>query len=194
MIDTTLHEWEKMIQGIEYDSSDEYLVFLRKKARTIIHRYNQSEEDPDFRRGLLEELCQRPVDKNVFIEPPFHCDYGVNISFGKNFYANFNCVILDCAKVNIGDNTLFGPGTQIYAASHPLDPTMRLNHIEISKPVTIGDNVWIGGGTIVLPGVTIGKNTVIGAGSVVTKDIPDNVVAVGNPCQVIRTLDPEYLH
>lgn len=191
MTETPLSEWDKMILGLEYDSSDEELVSKRKDARNILNIYNRSEEDSGTRKGLLEELCKSTIEGDIFIEPPFHCDYGVNISFGKNFYANFDCIILDCARVSIGDNTLFGPGTHVYSASHPLDPTLRQNHREIAKPVTIGDNVWVGGGAIILPGVTIGQNTVIGAGSVVTKSLPENVVAVGNPCHVIKILDSD---
>ncbi|MDD1729995.1 MAG: sugar O-acetyltransferase [Methanospirillum sp.] len=186
-----MSEWNKMIEGVEYDSSDEYLVSVRKRARKIFQRYNRTEEDPKVRRRLLEKLIKQPVDKTVFIEPPFFCDYGVNITFGKNFYANFNCVILDCGRVQIGKNTLLGPGVQIYTATHPVNPSARRSHLESAYPVTIGDNVWIGGGSIILPGVTIGNNSVIGAGSVVTKDIPDDVVAVGNPCRVIRTITPD---
>ncbi|WP_319580743.1 sugar O-acetyltransferase [uncultured Methanospirillum sp.] len=135
------------------------------------------------------KLVKQPVDKTIIIETPFYCDYGVNITFGKNFYANFNCVILDCARVQIGENTLLGPGVQIYTATHPVNPSTRRSHVECAYPVTIGDNVWIGGGSIILPGVTIRNNSVIGAGSVVTKDIPDDVVAVGNPCRVMRSIN-----
>ena len=184
----TMNEWNKMIQGIEYDSSDDFLVSLRRKTRRIIKKYNRSDEDPKTRRRLLEKLVQHPVEKTVIIEPPFYCDYGINISVGKNFYANFNCVILDCASVQIGDNTLLGPGTQIYTAYHPVNPSARRSHFECAQPVKIGDNVWIGGGAIILPGVKIGNNTVIGAGSVVTKDIPPDVIAAGNPCRIMKAV------
>jgi maltose O-acetyltransferase len=124
----------------------------------------------------------------VEIEPPFYCDYGKNIYAGNRFYANYGCVILDCNRVTIGDDVLFGPYVQVYAASHPVDPVARRTRRELSAPVTIGHNVWIGGGVIILPGVTIGSGTTIGAGSVVTGDIPGNVVAAGNPCTVKKEL------
>lgn len=131
-----------------------------------------------------------PQSQGAYLEPPFRCDYGANITLGKNFYANFNCVVLDVAPVVIGDNVLFAPNVQIYTAGHPLDVKSRVEEgIEFGTPITIGNNVWLGGGVIVCPGVTIGDNSVIGAGSVVTKDVPANVVAAGNPCRVIRTLD-----
>ena len=122
-------------------------------------------------------------------KPPFYCDYGYNIKIGDVFFANFGCVILDVNRVEIGDNVLIGPNVQIYTATHPVDPAERLSLLETSKPIRIGNNVWIGGGSILCPGIRIGNNSSIGAGSVVTKDIPDNVVAVGNPCRVIREIE-----
>lgn len=136
------------------------------------------------------DRCLIPGNDNAYLEPPFRCDYGSNIKVGKNFYTNFNCVILDVNTVTIGDNVLFAPNVQIYTAGHPLDVKGRVEDaIEFGYPITIGDNVWLGGGVIVCPGVNIGENTVIGAGSVVTKDIPANVVAAGNPCRVIRAIE-----
>jgi maltose O-acetyltransferase len=135
----------------------------------------------------LKELFGK-IGGAIEVEPPFHCDYGTNIFVGKNFYMNFGCVILDCAEVHIGDNVLCGPYTQIYTAHHPTDPRARLTRLELAHPVSIGNNVWIGGGVIICPGVTIGDNTTIGAGSVVTKDLPGNVIATGNPCRIIRRL------
>lgn len=127
----------------------------------------------------------------VYFEPPFHCEYGFHITVGEHFYANTGCVMLDVGKITIGKNVMFGPNVSIYTAGHPIHPESRNSGYEYGIPVTIGDNVWIGGDCVVLPGVTIGSNTVIGAGSVVTKDIPDNVCAAGNPCKVIRSITEE---
>ncbi len=135
--------------------------------------------------ALLGELLGRLGD-DAWIEPPFHCDYGWNVSLGAGAYLNFGCVILDCNPVRIGANVLLGPYVQVYAAFHPTDPALRRTGRELAAPVTIGDNAWIGGGAIICPGVTIGEHTTIGAGSVVTRDIPAGVVAVGNPCRVLR--------
>lgn len=129
--------------------------------------------------------------KNVYFEPPFHCEYGTHIELGENFYANTGFVVLDVGKVTIGKNALFGPNVSIYTAGHPIHPDSRNSGYEYGIPVTIGDNVWIGGSCVILPGVTIGSNVVIGAGSVVTKDLPDNVCAARNPCKVIRTITEE---
>ncbi len=181
-------EKEKMLAGELYLASDKELTGLRTRARQMTRAYNSTREDErDVRRALLNRLLGKmpPV---IEIEPPFRCDYGVNILIGENFFANFGCVILDCGKVEIGDNVLFGPNVQIYAAHHPLDVETRLTMAELGSNIKIGNNVWLGGNVIVLPGVTIGDGTTIGAGSVVTKDIPANVVAAGNPCRVIREL------
>jgi len=135
--------------------------------------------------GLLGK-CDNPA-----INPPFYCDYGKHIEVGKNFFANYNCTIIDVAKVTIGDNCFFAPNVAVYTAGHPVYPTTRNSHYEYGKPVTIGDNCWIGGNVVICPGVTIGSNVVIGAGAVVTKDIPDWSIAAGNPCRVIRTITEE---
>jgi maltose O-acetyltransferase len=181
---------QKMIAEENYDSSDPQLVKMRRDARIILKQYNNSDEDEDHRRKLLAQLLgdENLVHSGIKIEPPFFCDYGTNIKVGKNFYMNFDCVILDCAQVEIGDNVLCGPKVQIYTPGHPLDSVERSRGVEFAKGITIGSNVWIGGGAIICPGVKIGDNTVIGAGSVVTKDIPSDVVAVGNPCKVIKYL------
>ena len=142
------------------------------------------------RNAILRRLFGR-IGEKFFVEPPFRCDYGSNIAVGENFYANYDCVVLDCAVVTIGDNVLFGPGVHIYTAGHPAHPEPRNAGIEYAMPVTIGNNVWLGGGVIVTPGVTIGENAVIGAGSVVTRDVPPSAIAAGNPCRALRTITDE---
>jgi maltose O-acetyltransferase len=172
-----------MLAGELYDASDPELTAARARARELLARFNVR---PD--RSLLEELLAS-VGAEALIEPPFHCDYGFNISVGERFYANVNCVFLDCAPISIGDRVLFGPAVQLYAATHPVDAETRRRGLEHALPITIGDDVWIGGGAIVLPGVTIGDRAVIGAGSVVAKDVAADVVAVGNPCRPLRELE-----
>lgn len=182
-------EKEKMLAGELYLASDPELVQLRERARQMTRAYNSTtEKEVDVRRAVLNRLLGK-MSPVIHIEPPFRCDYGINIFVGDNFYANFGVVILDCATVTIGNDVKFGPNVQIYTAHHPLDPQIRTSGPELANSITIGDRVWIGGGAIVLPGVTIGENSVIGAGSVVTRDVPANVVAAGNPCRVIRTLE-----
>ncbi|WP_145119514.1 sugar O-acetyltransferase [Rosistilla oblonga] len=178
-------EREKMLAGALYDALDPELVADRERARDLCHDLNASRErDQELRRRLLTELLGSGGD-SVWIQPPFYCDYGSNIRLGQRVYFNFNCVVLDVRAVEIGDFSFFGPGVQIYTASHPLEAKLRRTQ-EFGKPVSIGSDVWVGGGAIILPGVTIGSRTVIGAGSVVTKDIPEGVLAAGNPCRVIR--------
>lgn len=186
---TDRSEREKMVAGELYDAMDPELKAGRLRARRLTRRYNQSTEEEDaLRLSLLRELVGGMGDF-AFIEPPFHCDYGANISLGENFYMNFGGVILDCNTVRIGANVQCGPSVQLLAALHTLSAQERVAGPEFSAPITIGDNVWLGGGVIVCPGVTIGANTTIGAGSVVTRDIPANVFAAGNPCRVIRELE-----
>lgn len=181
-------EREKMLAGELYLASDEALVAARLRARRLTREFNAtSEAEAEKRLEILRELLGK-VGPRVEIEPPFRCDYGDHIHIGDNFYANFGCVILDCARVEIGANVLLAPNVQIYAATHPTDAAERLTLKELAAPVSIGDNVWIGGGAIICPGVSIGANTTIGAGSVVTKDIPPNVIAAGNPCRILREL------
>lgn len=182
------NEKEKMLAGELYIAADLQLANERKQARRLTRNYNNTtEEETEKRRQILTELFAK-VGQNIEIEPPFYCDYGSNIYVGDKFYMNFGCVILDCNKVEIGDNVLCAPYVQIYTAYHPTSPEIRLSGQELAAPVKIGNNVWIGGGAIICPGVTIGDNSTIGAGSVVTKDIPENVIAVGNPCRIIRHL------
>ena len=176
---------EKMLAGELYDPLDAELVAARDRARNLCQDLNATREaDQAQRRRILSELFGAGGD-DVWIQPPFFCDYGSNIWLGRKCFFNFNCVILDVCTVRIGDHALFGPGVQIYAATHPMDHELRRTQ-EFGKPVEIGSDVWVGGGAIVCPGVTIGSRTIIGAGSVVTRDIPKDVFAAGNPCRVIR--------
>lgn len=167
--------------------SDETVMEEQKKTRKILRELNTADPS-DFER--IGEIVEQLLGKShkAFINPPFYCDYGFHIEVGENFFANYNCTIIDVAKVKIGDNCQLAPTVSIYTAGHPVHPDSRNSLYEYGIGVTIGDNVWIGGNTVILPGVHIGSNTVIGAGSVVTKDIPDWVIAAGNPCRVIRKI------
>ena len=177
-----------MLAGEFYRCYDDELVAERKRAREITRLYNNTTDDEaDYRAELLKKLFGK-IGENSFVEPTLKCDYGYNITVGDWFYANFDCVILDVCSVTIGDHVLFAPRVCLYTATHPVDVATRNLGLEFGKPIVIGDNVWLGGGAIVLPGVTIGDNTVIGAGSVVTKNIPEGVVAAGNPCRIIREI------
>ena len=181
-------EREKMLAGEWYVSADPELVAARVRARQLVQRYNGTAPDliaRHVRREILE-LLLGACGANVTIEPPFHCDYGENITLGDEVFMNFQCVLLDCAAITIGAQAQLGPAVQLYTATHPMDAAERASGIEAAHPITIGARAWIGGGTIVLPGVTIGADTVVGAGSVVTRDLPAGVVAVGNPCRVLR--------
>ncbi len=181
-------EKEKMLASEYYLAMDEELSNERLAARQAVHNYNCTPpEQFKERANILKDLLGT-YHKSAFIEPVFRCDYGYNIHVGKAFYANFGCVMLDVCPIKIGAYVKFGPNVQLYTAGHPIDPEERATFKEFGKPITIGDKVWIGGGSIVLPGVTIGEGTTIGAGSVVTKPIPARVVAAGNPCRVIREL------
>ncbi|MCW8336048.1 sugar O-acetyltransferase [Vibrio paucivorans] len=183
-------EKQKMLAGEPYNAWDEQLVAERVACREVMQKLNNSLPNTPEWRSAIDALIPNAPD--AYLEPPFRCDYGSNIKLGKNFYANFNCVVLDVGEVTIGDNVMFAPNVQIYAAGHPLDVKGRVfENVEFGKSISIGDNVWLGGGVIVCPGVSIGENTVIGAGSVVTKDIPANVLAAGNPCKVIKPIEQE---
>jgi maltose O-acetyltransferase len=181
-------EREKMLAGDLYLASDPELVELRRRAREVTSVYNRTSQDElSTREQLLRSLLGRCGSK-VWVEPPFYCDYGVNTYLADGVYLNFNCIFLDCATIDIGENTKLGPSVQMYAAYHPVLAVERIAGPELASPIKIGKNCWIGGGTIVCPGVSVGDNTTIGAGSVVVRDIPANVVAVGNPCRVVRSL------
>ncbi len=181
-------EKAKMLAGELYLASDPVLRQERARARALTRRYNATAEDEtELRSQILGELFGS-LGPGVEIEPPFHCDYGYNISAGANLYMNFGCVVLDCCPVHIGENVLAGPYVQMCGAYHPLDPQLRLTGRELAGPIVIGNNVWIGAGAIIGANVTIGDNSVIGAGSIVIRDIPPDVLAAGNPCRVIRPL------
>jgi maltose O-acetyltransferase len=180
-------EREKMLAGELYDPLDPELVAGRVRARDLCQALNATRErDEEMRRGILIDLFGAGGG-DVWMQPPFYCDYGTNIYLGKRVFFNFNCVVLDVCAVRVGDFTLFGPAVQIYTATHPLEAELRRTR-EFAKPVTIGSDVWVGGAAVICPGVAIGSRSVIGAGSVVTRDVPDDVFAAGNPCRVIRSL------
>jgi len=181
-------EREKMLAGQLYDPFDPELVAARRRARALCQKLNaSSDKDEALRRHLCQKIFGAGGD-TVWMQPPFFCDYGINIELGQRVFFNFNCIILDVCKVEIGDFTMFGPGAQVLTPMHPLDATLRRKE-EYGKPVKIGADVWVGAGALILPGVTIGSKTVIGAGSVVSRDIPDRVFAAGNPCRVIRAIE-----
>lgn len=184
-------EKEKMLKGMIYDANyDPALIAERMECKELCRDYNDLRpKDKEGRETLLRRIFGN-IKGGILVEQPFYCDYGYNISVGENFYANFNLVILDEAPVTFGDNVFIAPNCGFYTAGHPVDAVERRKGLEFAKPITVGDDVWIGAGVSVLPGVTIGDNCVIGAGSVVTKDIPANSVAVGNPCKKIKSIIP----
>lgn len=185
------NEKEKMIDGEMYDPIDDTLTKDRIRTRLLIKQLNESREDePAVRRSILKELFPNATD-DLWLQPPFYCDYGYNLYIGERVFFNFDCTVLDVAPVTIGSRSMFGPNVQIYTATHPLNAKERASGREYAKPITIGEDVWVGGSAVICPGVTIGDRSVIGAGSVVTKDIPADVFAAGNPCRVIRTIENE---
>ena len=183
-----MNQKERMLAGLPYKAWLDGLEEERELCKQKVYEFNLL---PPKERGripaLLKELLGKTGD-SLWVEPPFHCDYGWNIEVGENFFANYNLTILDVGKVTIGKNVMIAPNVSIYTAGHPVHPDSRNSGYEYGIPITIGDNVWIGGSVVILPGVTIGNNAVIGAGSVVTKGIPDNAIAAGSPCKVIRTV------
>jgi maltose O-acetyltransferase len=182
-------EKEKMLAGEIYFAVDPQLLEELADAREVIHDYNLLRPSENQKKlELLKGLLGHIGDDSIIINQPFRCDYGKQISVGKRFFANFNFTVLDEARVTIGDDCFIGPNVSIYTACHSTDPVERNTRQEWAKPVTIGNNVWIGGSVTILPGVTIGDNVTIGAGSVVTKNIPSNCVAAGNPCKVIKSI------
>ena len=182
-------EKEKMLSGELYNALDQQLSDERLKTRLLIKALNDTREDEVIeRRKILQELIP-DAGAELWLQPPFYCDYGSNIKTGEKVFFNFNCVVLDVMQVTIGSRTMFGPNVQIYTATHPINYKERASGLEYAKPISIGEDVWVGGSAVICPGVTIGNRTIIGAGSVVTKDIPDDVFAAGNPCRVIRKLE-----
>lgn len=184
-------EKEKMLLGMYYKASDKDLTEERNTARSLSAEYNSTAPtELERREDILKKLFKK-CGRNIYIEPPFYCDYGSNIALGDNVYINFDCIILDVCNVSIGNNVFIAPRVSIFAAAHPIDADIRNSILEFGSPVHIGNSVWIGGNTVINPGVSIGDGSIIGSGSVVTKDIPPNVIACGNPCRVIRQISDE---
>ena len=182
-------EKEKRARGELYDANyDKELLKEMEKTKELCYEYNNLRPTEIEKKDELIKKILGKTGKNIRIEPNFYCDYGYNIFVGDNFYMNYNCVILDGAKVEFGDNVFIGPNCGFYTAGHPIEIDLRNKGLEYAKPIKVGDNVWFGGNVVVLPGVTIGNNVTIGAGSVVTKDIPDNSIAYGNPCKKVRDI------
>ncbi|PVY37910.1 sugar O-acetyltransferase [Pontibacter virosus] len=182
-------EKEKMLAGELYDPLDKQISDERLQTRLLLKELNDSREDQVEERSRILKALIPNAGEGLWLQPPFYCDYGYNMIVGDRVFFNFNCVVLDVMEVRIGSRTLFGPNVQVYTATHPMDHRERASGVEFAKPIRIGEDVWVGGSAVICPGVTIGDRSVIGAGSVVTKDIPADVFAAGNPCRVIRHLD-----
>ena len=181
-------EWERMVAGKIYFPGDDSLLETRQRARVLCRQYNDAlPEEDELRDEILHQLL-RSVGKDCWIEPTLRCDYGCNITVGDTFYANYDCVFLDAAPITIGNNVLVAPRVCFYTAGHPIASSVRNTGLEFAAPITVEDDVWIGGNVTVLPGVTIGRGTIVAAGSVVTKDLPSGVIAAGNPCRVLRAI------
>ncbi len=187
-----MSQFQRMMAELPYHSDEETRKMMMRSRELLYEFNNLHPTETERKQEILKELLGKTGEK-FYIEAPFHCDYGCNIEVGENFYSNYNLTVLDCNKVKIGNNVLIAPNVTITAAGHPVYPDARKKY-EYGIPVTIGDNVWIGACVVINPGVTIGSGSVIGAGSVVTKDIPENVVAFGNPCKVYREITPEEKH
>jgi len=182
-------EKEKMLNGELYDASDPELVADRQRARELTRRYEDTPPDVHEKRRAILEALFGSLGEECVVEPPFRCDYGYNVHVGDGFYANFDCVVLDVCRVEFGEGCLLGPGVHVYTATHPLDPEKRAEGPEYGKPVTVGDDVWVGGRAVINPGVTVGDGAVVASGAVVTDDVPEEVVVQGNPATVARELD-----
>ena len=180
-----------MLAGEMYDPLDLQLITERLQARLLLKELNDTREDETEKRITILQQLLPNSGEGLWLQPPFYCDYGYNLILSENVFFNFNCVVLDVSTIIIGSRTMFGPAVQIYSATHPLNHIERSSGKEYAKPILIGEDVWVGGGAVICPGVSIGHRSVIGAGSVVTKNIPDDVFAAGNPCKVIRLLLPE---
>ncbi|MFR9166643.1 MAG: sugar O-acetyltransferase [Dysgonomonas sp.] len=181
--------WQLMVAGKPYNDFADILKDVRIEAKRLTKLYNETtDDDKETRKNILTDLLNS-FGENLQIEPIFRCEFGKNITIGNNVYINFECIILDCAEVTIGNDVLLGPRVGLYTANHDIDPVKRISGVSTALPITIEDRVWLGGDVTVLPGVTIGENSVIGAGSVVTKNIPENVIAAGNPCRVIKRIN-----
>lgn len=189
-----MNQKERMLAELPYKAWMDGLAEEQMENKKRIYEYNLISPDRTAERDRLLRSILGSAGKGIVVESPFHCDYGYNIEVGDFFFANYNCVILDVGKVKIGNHVQFAPNVSIYTAGHPIHPDSRNSGYEYGIGITIGDNVWIGGNTVVNPGITIGSNVVIDSGSVVTKDIPDGVIAVGNPCRVIRKITEEDRH
>ena len=184
-------EKEKMLSGKPYKAFDERLIKERQYAKEQVFNFNSFHPNEITKRKEVLKKLLGKTKNTFFIEPPFYCDYGYNIEIGENFHSNYNLIILDCAKVIIGDNVLIGPNVSIYTAGHPLHYQKRNQEYEYAFPISIGNNVWIGGNVVINPGIIIGDNSVIGSVSVITKDISSNVIAIGNPCKVLREISED---
>lgn len=192
-----MNQKERMLANLPYKAWLDGLSEERSENAKRIYEYNNLPPERWNERTVLLKKILGKTGESINIQPPFHCDYGYNIEVGENFFANYNLIVLDVGKVRIGNNVQIAPNVAIYTAGHPIHPDSRNSGYEYGIDIEIGDNVWIGGNTCIMPGVKIGKNVVIGGGSVVTKDIPDNMIAVGNPCKVIREIteaDRDYYY
>lgn len=182
---------ERMLNGELFKGVDDKIIEMKIHGRKLSYLYNQTTPFEEEKRSQLIRELLGSTGKNVVVKPPFYCSHGLNIHVGENCFINFNCIFLDINTITIGNHVQIGPRVSIYTVNHPIDPIVRRTHLEYALPVVIGDDVWIGGSVTINPGVTIGNNSIIGSGSVVTKDIPSNVIAAGNPAKVIRKITQE---